>query len=266
MRRSTAPSIAVCALAAALLLAGCGGSTHGGRRAGGELVLQPVADQGPDPFTDSTATSTATPPPATRTQQSAPAAGESAALSVLRSLSGGTPGLYGGTERVGSCDVERQIGQLTADRRKARAFARVAGVSPDSLPDHLRALTPVVLRNDTRVTNHAFRDGRATGYQSVLQAGTAVLVDNRGVPRVRCACGNPLKPPVETKDDGGTRGRPWPGYRPGEVIVVTPAPEVITSLTIVNAVNKNWIERRTGHDAHHDYVVPPPVWATGSLS
>ena len=58
-------------------------------------------------------------------------------------------------------------------------------------PGYLRGLTSVVLRADTQVTNHGFRDARVTGFQSVLQAGTAVLVDNRGVPRVRCACGSP---------------------------------------------------------------------------
>ncbi|PZT71125.1 hypothetical protein DN402_02310 [Streptomyces sp. SW4] len=49
-----------------------------------------------------------------------------------------------------------------------------------------------MLRADTRVTGHGLRGGRPVGGQAVLQAGTAVLVDDRGVPRVRCAGGNPL--------------------------------------------------------------------------
>jgi hypothetical protein len=40
----------------------------------------------------------------------------------------------------------------------------------------------VILQRDTRVTNHGFRNGRATPTQSILQAGTAVLVDEYGVP------------------------------------------------------------------------------------
>ncbi|GHF01088.1 hypothetical protein GCM10018785_74850 [Streptomyces longispororuber] len=66
------------------------------------------------------------------------------------------------------------------------------------MPAYLRGLTPVVPRADTRVTGHGCRDGRATGHQAVLQARTAVLVDDRGLPRVRCACGNPLLPPDTT--------------------------------------------------------------------
>ncbi len=118
-----------------------------------------------------------------------------------------------------------------------------------------------MLRADTRVTNHGFRAGRAGAYQSVLQAGTAVLVDDRGVPRVRCACGNPLRPPVAMRGTPRGRGSPWPGYRPGEVIVVTPAPQVITDFTIIDVASRTWIERPTGHDVRHDRALPPPVWA-----
>jgi hypothetical protein len=122
----------------------------------------------------------------------------------------------------------------------------------------------VVLRADTRVTDHGFRAGRATGHQSVLQAGTAVLVDDRGVPRVRCAGGNPLTPPVAMRGNPGTRGSPWPGYRPTEVIVVRPAAQAIANFTLVNAADNTWIERRTGHDVRHDRPVPPPAWAAGA--
>ena len=31
---------------------------------------------------------------------------------------------------------------------------------------------------------------------SLGQAGTAVLVDNHGIPRVKCGCGNPLTEPT----------------------------------------------------------------------
>ncbi|EPJ35966.1 hypothetical protein STAFG_6972 [Streptomyces afghaniensis 772] len=270
MRRPTGTFVTACALFAALLLSGCGGDSGGdgdgdAAGAGGALFLQPAAAPGPNPFTDSTATTTVTPSPTPRTPESVPpgdAARVSAGLNGLRSLSGGTPGLYGGIERTGSCDVARQIGHLTRDRARTHAFARVAGVSPASVPDHLRALTPVVLRSDTRVTGHGFRAGRALGHQAVLQAGTAVLVDDRGVPRVRCACGNPLRPPVALRGTPDTKGIPWPGYRPGRVIVVTPAPQVITTFTIVDVTTRTWIERRTGHDVRHDRALPPPVWAS----
>jgi hypothetical protein len=250
--------VAACAFAAVLLVvAGCDSGDRGqasNGSTGGELFLQPVADRGPDPFTASTDTSTASRPPVTRTPQSAPTGSPQ-----VRTLSGATPGLYGGTRNAGSCDVEKQIRYLDADRAGARAFAEVSGIATASVPDYLRQLTPVVLRADTRVTNHGFGDGRATGFQAVLQAGTAVLVDNRGVPRVRCACGNPLGPPVVIDGNPGTRGRSWSGYRPAQVVMVTPAPDVITDITIVDVGDDTWIERPVGHDGHrHDHVVPPP--------
>ncbi|MES5817833.1 DUF6777 domain-containing protein [Streptomyces sp. RG80] len=248
MRTPTGTFVTACALSAALIVAGCAGSGDQGARAGGEVFLQPAAAQGPDPFTDSTATSKAALASVTRTQQSA--------RPGPRSISGGTPGLYGGTAGSGSCDVNRQIGHLAADRDRGRAFARVAGIPRSSIPSYLRSLTSVVLRADTQVTNHGYRDGRATGHQSVLQAGTAVLVDNRGVPRVRCACGNPLTP-AGAASSGGASGRPWTGYRHGQVVVVTPAPTVVTHLTIIDIVDNTWIERRCGHDTRHDQVVRP---------
>ncbi|MCK8433089.1 hypothetical protein G3I77_08550 [Streptomyces sp. D2-8] len=265
MRTPTGTFALACVLSMLLLLSGCRGDTTGrgdDAGTGGELFLQPAAAQGPDPFTDSTALTAATPSPAPRTPDGADRA--FAASSGPRSLSGGTPGLYGGTERTGSCDIGRQVGHLTRDPARGRAFAEVAGIAPASVPDHVRALTPVVLRADTRVTSHGLRAGRVTRYQSVLQAGTAVLVDDRGVPRVRCACGNPLRPPAALRGTPVTRGTPWPGYRPGEVIVVTPAPRVITDFTIIDVTARTWIERRTGHDVRHDRALPPPAWAAAS--
>lgn len=248
------------AISVALAVAGCSeGGAKNSAGSGPELFMQPVADQGPDPFTESTATSTATPSPVTRSPQPSPTGTSSPTTQGVRSLPGGTPGLYGGTESVGSCDVAAQVRFLTADQGKGRAFAQASGISQADIPSFLRSLTPVVLRADTRVTNHGYRDGGATSYQSVLQTGTAVLVDNRGLPRVRCACGNPLKPPVALKGTPNQHGRPWSGYRPAQVVVVTPAPKIIVNITIVNITNNTWIERKTGdHHGDKDRVVPPP--------
>ncbi|WP_262057075.1 DUF6777 domain-containing protein [Streptomyces sp. STR69] len=274
MRTSTGTIATACALSAALLVAGCGGDGARGMKSSGqatksrgEVFLQPVAAQGPDPFTDSTAVAPSAPPRVTRTPQSPPTRPapswppptRTASPVHTQAVSGATPGLYGGTARSGSCDVERQIAYLTRDQAKAGAFAQAEGISRSAIPGYLRGLTSVVLRADTQVTNHGFRDARVTGFQSVLQAGTAVLLDNRGVPRVRCACGNPLKAGV-AGGNSGSSGRGWSGYRPAEVVVVTPAPQVITHITIINIVDNTWIERPLGHRGpHHDHVVPPPV-------
>lgn len=251
---------------------------------GDEVHLLPAAVQGPDPFTGSTVTAptvsgtgsagptasphagaaepTAAGPPVAGSSPPALAAGLVAVPPrPMRVLSGTTPGLYGGSARVAGCDVERQIGYLRADRAKGDAFARASGVSASGVPGYLRGLAPVMLRADTRVTDHGYRGGQAVGYQAVLQAGTAVLVDDRGLPRVRCACGNPLGAPAPTAGFSA-RGSAWSGYRPGRVIAVTPAPRAVASITIVNSETRTWIERRIGHDVRHDRVVPAPDWAT----
>lgn len=240
---------ALAAFAASLLLAGCSSAWEGSR--GGaqpaaadaqDILLQPFAAQGPDPFTESTARTTG---PPTRKREPDPAAEHA------REVTGSAPGLYGGTRAEGSCDVDQQVSFLAADQDRTRAFAEAAGIPETNVADWLRGLTPVVLRADVRVTNHGYREGRANAFQSVLQTGTAVLVDQYGSPRVRCACGNPLRTPVATTD-GVHQGDPWDDFDPDRVIVVRPTTTVVTSLVIVNAADRSWIERLTGSDGDKD--------------
>ncbi|MFJ6934534.1 DUF6777 domain-containing protein [Streptomyces sp. NPDC101132] len=262
--------LAACVAALGLLTAAC--SDGGGARAadrGQEVHLQPVAAAGPDPFTASTATSAVALPSGTGgtsgTADVEPT--DSGGAPTLRTVNGAVPGLYGGTHKLGSCDVEQQVAFLAAEQARARAFSRAAGVAQAELPDFLRGLTPVVLRADTRVTNHGFRDGRATSFQSVLQAGTAVLVDEHGLPRVRCACGNPLMPPAAVEGKQLHQGAPWPGYQPHQVVVIKPTTQAVTNLVIVNITDNTWIERTTGDDGAQDRrpAVPPAHDPTGPI-
>ncbi|MFK0211696.1 MULTISPECIES: DUF6777 domain-containing protein [unclassified Streptomyces] len=248
LRRTRRTGLAAAGLVPALLLTGCSTAWEG---AAGEpaaapvqdVLLQPLGAHGPDPFTDSTVRNTAAP--------AAPDRGPDDGPSPAHEVTGSTPGLYGGTRAVGSCDVERQAALLAADRTKARAFAEAAGIPEANVASWLRGLTPVALRADTRVTGHGYRDGRANAYQAVLQTGTSVLVDQYGAPRVRCACGNPLRSP--SADPGGVhQGEPWDGFDPDRVIVVKPTASVVTSLVIVNTSDRTWIERRTGSDGDED--------------
>ncbi|WP_381791677.1 DUF6777 domain-containing protein [Streptomyces niveus] len=251
-----------------LIIAGCGEdggdkdsrAAKASNAASAKVLLQPLAAPGPAPFTESTAAPlpdaapSVPPSPSASAEPSAP--GERA--QAVRSVSGATAGLYGGTKSVTSCDVDAQVRLLTADTAKATAFAGGAGVGAASVPNFLRGLTPVVLRADVRVTSHSYRDGSATAHQAVLQTGTAVLVDERGLPRVRCAGGNPLRPAVAPRADMVRQGTPWSGYRPDRVVVVNPSTRVLTALLIV--ADNAWIERRTGTDGDQDKKpdVPPP--------
>ncbi|KKD06780.1 DUF6777 domain-containing protein [Streptomyces sp. WM6386] len=224
-----------------------------GKSGNSEVFLQAAGKTGPDPFTGSTATDSSAAP------VSASPATESASPNAVRGVDGSAPGLYGGTRNVASCDVKRQIKALRANPPVNQAFASVAGVQPSGVPAYLRSLTPVQLRMDTRVTNHGYRDGHATGYQAVLQSGTAVLVDSRGVPRVRCACGNPLTPPVAQRSAPKRTGDTWSSYRPSNVVVVAPSVTVINIFVIYDHDSDDWVARHRGDTAHKDKPTEPPV-------
>ncbi|MFI8520658.1 DUF6777 domain-containing protein [Streptomyces sp. NPDC085481] len=230
-----------------------GGGDNEADTAGGEVFLQNTSATGPDPFTRSTARSAAAPvspvPLPSRTGADA-----DRALTV----SGSTPGLYGGTHRVASCDVEQQIRFLSEEPAKNAAFAKVLGLATEEVPGYLRSLTPLQLRVDTRVTNHGFRDGSPVPYQSVLQAGTAVMVDDRGVPRVRCACGNPLTPAV-AQQSAKPVGTAWPGYRTSNLVVVKPSVTVVDIFVIYDPRTDRWTARQSGDTGRHDqHTTPPP--------
>ncbi|MGP3999474.1 DUF6777 domain-containing protein [Streptomyces sp. 8N706] len=222
--------------------------------ASGEVFLQAAAEPGRDPYTTSTAEDSSAPASPTATPSAPAGTGDG-----TPSVRGSSPGLYGGTRNVASCDVEKQIAYLTRDRAKGSAFAGVVGIERSRIPSYLRSLTPVQLRMDTRVTNHGYKDGKATSYQSVLQAGTAVLAGPHGVPRVRCACGNPLQPPVPVTGNPQQVGRAWPGYRSSEVVVVDPAPRVIDVFVLYDPETGTWIERRRGdEEARNDRTTTRP--------
>ncbi|MGW7315489.1 DUF6777 domain-containing protein [Streptomyces sp. NPDC054865] len=238
-----------------LLAAGCTGSppevTKGPAAETKEVQLQPVGAAGSAPFTASFATRESAPVQPPLPNRSGRG---------IRTIGAATPGLYGGTQRFGSCDVERQVGFLAADEARGRAFASVSGVEQAKLPEFLRGLTPVVLRADTRVTSHGYKDGHPEDFQAVLQAGTAVLVDEHGMPRVRCGCGNPLVAPRSANGSPVIKGDPWQGYQANQVVVVEPSARPLDNLLIVNVADNTWIERRTGDDGAQDKtprVLPP---------
>nr|WP_189956279.1 DUF6777 domain-containing protein [Streptomyces alanosinicus] len=241
------------AVVAAVVLAVVFTRPGGGSAAKGEVFLQSASSSGQDPFTESTAKQSSAPPPP------AASAAATGTANAVQGVQGGAPGLYSGTQRTPACDIERQIKAFQADPGTNKAFASVAGVQPSGVPAYLRSLTPVQLRVDTRVTNHGYRGGTATAYQSVLQAGTAVLVDSHGVPRVRCACGNPLTPPVAQKTTPKLVGPRWSAYRPSNVVVVTPAPAIVNIFVLYDPHHDDWIHRHRGdQDCRHDQHGKPP--------
>ncbi|KUO15029.1 hypothetical protein AQJ91_43680 [Streptomyces dysideae] len=226
-------------------------------------MLLSVAEPGPDPFTDSTATAPARlPAPA-----DSPTPGERppAKPADHRSAKGSDAGLYGGTRGTDSCDVEKQIRLLEGNKATEQAFAEAMGMGVPLLPAYLRSLTSVVLRKDTRVTGYGLVDGKAKSFPAVLQSGTAVLIDDLGVPRVRCAGGNPLTPAEPLKGAARHTGRAWHGYGPKRAVVVGPAPRPLTEVFLVDEGKSTWIERPVGKNGrgnrggkNKDKVIPAP--------
>ncbi|MDI2128333.1 DUF6777 domain-containing protein [Yinghuangia seranimata] len=161
------------------------------------------------------------------------------------------------------CDIEQLIRFLTdpANSRVAGVWADEAGVPVSRIPTYVRGLTPVVLRNDTLVTNHNYKDGKAKSYESLLQAGTVVLDDEFGVPRVKCNCGNPLKPPqaqpgsIEVSiSDPGWAAR----YNPAQVTRFTPASTPMTSFYLADLDTGAGLRRPTGTRGEKDQPAPAP--------
>ena len=120
------------------------------------------------------------------------------------------------------------------------------------IPDYIATLTPMVLTRDTRVTNHGYRDGRATKLQSTLQKGTAVLTDQKGVPRVKCYCGNPLLPPVATSGRPVYRGSVWEGFQPAQVTVVQQTTNVINVFVLTDITTGGLFDRPVGTTGAND--------------
>ncbi|WP_406089604.1 DUF6777 domain-containing protein [Streptomyces sp. NBC_01013] len=251
-----------------LVTAGCaretGGGGHGteGTSDAEEVLLQPAAEQGPDPFTRSTVEPAGAAPRTTPPRAPVPGDGGP------HTLPGSTPGIYGGTRSVASCDVGQQARLLAADPARKDAFAQAAGVPRNEVADFLSGLTPLVLRADTLVADHGFREGSAHTFQAVLQAGTAVMVDGHGLPRVRCACGNPLGRPVGARGTESGRGEKWEGYDPARIVVVAPTVEPVTALVVVDADHNSWMERPVGDEGARDRTpeVPPPYAADTDIT
>lgn len=242
-RPLTALAVALVLVAATLLIGGGFGLFSGG----GEIFLEATEGQGGDPFTPDSArrsSTTTLPAPA-----DLPVAADATGVPSVR---GGTPGIYGGDRDTGQCDRAQIVGFLAGEPEKAAAWAGVQGITVDGIPAFVEQLTPTVLLQDTRVTNHGFTDGRATPRQSVLQAGTAVLVDDRGVPRVRCACGNPLVAPQPTGVTPRYQNSPWNGFSESRLSVIVPQETPVDVFTLVDLQTGERFDRPRGSDGEFD--------------
>jgi hypothetical protein len=129
---------------------------------------------------------------------------------------------------------------------------RILALVGDQVPG--ADLTPVRLRADIRVTAHRFDGDRITPYQAVLQAGTPVLVDRHGIPRVRCTGAIPLTPPQYRPRPNYLRP-PWPGFDKDNLVTVTPAPDDIRQFGLTD--HDQEFRRPVGGNGKNDVARDP---------
>lgn len=209
------------------------------------VQLEPVSSSGSNPFMASVGTDEGdVEPPA-----------EVASASSPQNYAGSLPGLYGGTRDVASCDPDKMVDFLQANPDKAAAWAGVLGIRTSDIAQYVSELTPVILRADTAVTNHGFVNGRANSIPAILQAGTAVLIDKYGTPRVKCYCGNPLTPPRYPAEPTYI-GDPWPTFKPGGVVIIDNSTTVINVITIIDIQTNEPFGRPIGTDGTEDTDAP----------
>jgi hypothetical protein len=236
------PSRRALAIGAVLVVAAAGavGATvllrdDGGGGGGQGVALLPAASPGRADFTDDLdllAPDQRAQPAAERVRLPYVDLDEPVALAGL-GIRGAEAGLYTATRGEPTCDVDRLTELLLGEGPEGGAdpaadawFAAVArNIDENERDDYLDDLTAVRLRVDTRVVTHAFPRGEPVPYPAVLQAGTAVLVDELGVPRVRCTGGTPLRQPdpaadVESDTAAANPDDAWPGFDPAAVVVV----------------------------------------------
>ncbi|WP_405498026.1 DUF6777 domain-containing protein [Nocardia sp. NBC_00511] len=231
-----------------------------------EVLLEPGDQQGNNPFMP-----TAPPvyhPEGTQPVVDLPGIGSSAAA---KPYSGDLPGLYTAPRNQTLPDRDAIITFYTDHPSEAATAATALGadstltwshgkaITGPDLVEYLRELTPVLLRVDQRVTNYTLVEGKPTPHQSILQAGTAVLVDNHGVPRFRSLSGAPLTLPTALPHTPTFSGTPWPGFDAKRVAAVSPGAALIR-ITLIDNKTGNPFDRPVGTTGDRD--LDHPDWPT----
>src|SRR3954470_4954792 len=235
----------VLALAAATALSACGGGssakTTAGVKGASEITGEPVSSAGANPFTAPAGKdmSGVRPP-----KQAVSSAGPS-------TYRGSLPGLYGGTRDYATCDAHKLVNFLEHEPSKAGAWAGVLGIPVTRIRTYVNHLTPVLLRTDTRVTNHGYAGGHATVIQSVLQAGTAVFVNRYGEPVIKCYCGNPLTPPILYREPVYIGPR-WADFSTTHITIIKQSITIIDTFTLYDPHTGTTFARPAGTDGSSD--------------
>jgi serine/threonine protein kinase len=188
----------------------------------------------------------------------------------VATTTGSTEQLYRATRGVGDCDRAGLADYLAGRPAQRAAWVAALGADPsmrttDPAQQGLTTvMTPVLLRADTLVVDHRYVDGAAQPFDAVLQAGTAVLVDEYGVPRVRCISGSPLiVPGSPAVPEPALIGTSWPGFERGAVLRVQAADAPVAQFGLIDTVGAGGFRRPAGSAGEQDFDEVP---ATASLN
>lgn len=244
----------------------------------GEIILEPLGEESGDPFTESVAGELTTELLAFASAGGAvdtvrgtgddvvadepPSTGPT----TLLSLQGTDPGVFGGTRDETTCDPDLLVAALGRRPAEAAAWADVLEIEVEEIGSYIATMTALNLTVDTRVTNHGFLEGEAIARQSVLQVGTAVLVDEFGVPRVRCSSGSPLLPPEAVEGTTAYRGSAWDTFDPATTAAIAPAPEPVVEFEVLDVGGGDGFVRPVGSSGGDDRaLLPGEILAVGEL-
>jgi hypothetical protein len=214
-------SIALMLTSVVVFLVGRGAN----KASAGEVILQGKDTPGTNTFTPSVA---APSPPAGPNATTAPAPSSGGLITAK----GDAPGLYAGQRDVPSCNGPQLVSYLEGNPEKGRAWAQAVNIQPPDIKPFVATLTSALLRVDTRVSEYQFAGGKPVPKQSVLEAGTAVMLDRTGFPRVRCKSGDPLGQPRAVSTSPSYSGPRWPAFSPRQLVVVQPAPQTTPFIMI----------------------------------
>jgi hypothetical protein len=170
---------------------------------------------------------------------------------------GSTAGLYGGLRSGEVCDTDALLERLEAVPEVGEAWGLVHGVPPESLGGFVSTLTPVVLLRDTLVTNFGWRSGRIIPRQAVLEQGTSVLIDLRGVPAVRCLSGSPLQAPAGLPAAPAFQGPGWAGFDLDLIDEIPPADRDQGSFLLLDLADGGVIRRTSGAEGSRATLAGP---------
>lgn len=229
---------AVAAVLAVLTVAvgACGSSSsQSGVKGASEVAAQSVNTAGTNPFMPSVGKDQ-------RGLRPPPAASSSGGPATYAAS---TPGLYGGTRNISTCDVKQMVSYLDQNPAKATAWASTLGIRTSQIHDYASKLTGVLLRTDTRVTNHGYVAGQANGFQAVLEAGTGVFVDQYGQPVVKCYCGNPLTRPTLLSSPVYT-GSTWVNFSTTNITIIQQSTTIIDTFTLYDPNTGMTFQRTPG--------------------